>query len=389
MRFPVFFAALCFTLNANAQTPAAKLWNDLKAKREAFPGLHQEFEVVQTYTTPTNTQQQSIYEIVLDISRDEWRELTVSGSGNRIRVFDGHEVSSLEEGGDEYVREKRKKEDSEPAPVPYGPANLDWSKASEKDRRPCGVTDGDQTCVVISVPIKHWARTESNGLTSEPINMSEGIAIFEIGSETGILLQCETQEALEDSRGGAQKGATYTTKRTGLFSEMDSNIFKLPAGMRQVKSLSTWDAPRINKQLAGKTAPSLELTDIQGKHISLAGLKGKTVLLDFWTSWCPPCRADAPALEKLYQKFGARGLIIVAISVDEERNTVQRYLKENGLSYPVGLSTENEMPRAYQVGLFPTYIVISPDGTVASAMDGNRGFGELRKNLKKAGMDTD
>jgi len=387
MRFPAFFAVLCFTLNASAQTPAAKLWNDLKAKREALPGLHQDFDVVQTHTTPTETRQ-STSRVVLDMSRDKWRELKMSGSGNSIRLFDGHEVTKFEEGGGEYVREKRKTDDSDPAPVPYEPANLDWAKASEKDRRPCGITQVDETCVIISVPIKGWWSREGSIIVET--TTSKGIAIFEIGSETGILLQCETKEVLENSRGGAQYGVTYTMRRTGLLSEIDSNLFELPTvGMREVKSLSTWDAPRINKQLAGKDAPGLEVTDIQGKHISLASLRGRTVLLDFWASWCPPCRADAPALEKLYQKFGIKDLMIIAISVDEDRETVQKYLKENTLSYPVVLTTENELPRAYQIGLFPTYIVISPDGRVASAVKGDQGFGELRKGLKKAGMDMD
>ena len=123
--------------------------------------------------------------------------------------------------------------------------------------------------------------------------------------------------------------------------------------------------------------------------MALSAFKGKTVLLDFWTTWCPPCRADAPALDKLYRKYREQDLMIVGISVSEERAIVEKFLKEHPHSFPVVLTSENEMPRAYQIGVFPTYIVIDRDGTVASAVQGDQGFGELRKLLKKAGLEID
>ena len=104
------------------------------------------------------------------------------------------------------------------------------------------------------------------------------------------------------------------------------------------------------------------MEDIHGNPVSLASLKGKTVLLDFWTTWCPPCRADAPSFEKLYEKYGGKNLMIIGISVSEDRKIVEDYLKKNAHSYPVVLTSENEMPRTYQLGVFPTYIVISPMG---------------------------
>ena len=111
--------------------------------------------------------------------------------------------------------------------------------------------------------------------------------------------------------------------------------------------------------------------------------------MDFWTTWCPPCRADAPALEKLYAKFGDKDLAIIGVSVSEEKELVERFLKEHPHSFPTLLTTENEMPRPYQFGVFPTYIVISKDGTLVSAFEGDQGFGELRKQLRKAGLEVE
>ena len=141
--------------------------------------------------------------------------------------------------------------------------------------------------------------------------------------------------------------------------------------------------------MAGRVAPELQVTDIQGKAISLAELKGKTVLLDFWTTWCPPCQADAPSISKLNQKYGDKNLAIVGISVDEEREIVEKYLKKHPDSYPVVLSSENQMPRPYQIGVFPTYLIISPDGTLMTAEEGDKGFVKLRKELQKAGLEAE
>jgi thiol-disulfide isomerase/thioredoxin len=114
-----------------------------------------------------------------------------------------------------------------------------------------------------------------------------------------------------------------------------------------------------------------------------ASPKGKTVLLDFWTTWCPPCQADASSIEKLNQKFGNKNLAIIGISVDEDRAIVEKYLKKHPHSFPVVLSSENQMLRAYQIRVLPTYMIIRPDGTFMTTEEGDKGFGKLRKTCKK------
>jgi thiol-disulfide isomerase/thioredoxin len=163
-------------------------------------------------------------------------------------------------------------------------------------------------------------------------------------------------------------------------------LFKLPEGLHEVNELSFWDEGRLRKALVGKPAPDLQVKDMKGTSISLASLKGKTVMLDFWATWCPPCQTDASSLEKLNQKYGNGNLAIVGISVGEERATVEKYLKKHRHSYPMALSIENEMPPVYQIGVLPTYFVIAPDGTLMSARQGDQGFANLRRDLEKAGL---
>ncbi len=383
---PALFVTLLLVLNAPAQTPAGALWAELEAKREMLSGAHQEYEVSQTFKTSSSTQS-SKRQIVLDISQKQWRERSMTGSGNRIRIFDGTDLFSMEEDGDEVVRTKHRSKDEDPVPSAYGSGDLDYSKAVEIERRPCGFSGNDHSCVVLETPLKGRMHVNSPTDTSK---MLQGSARFSLDTETGLLITLRMVQLIENKRGQYQSEVAYTLKRMSYGKPADASLFKLPSNdMREVKELSRWNAGKIKKQLAGKPAPELAVTDIQGKSVTLAGLKGKTVLLDFWTTWCPPCRADAPTLDKLYNKYGAQDLMIVGISVSEERPVVEKFLKEHPHSFPIVLTTENEMPRPYQIAVFPTYIVIGPDGILTAAVEGDQGFGDLRKLLKKAGLDLE
>jgi thiol-disulfide isomerase/thioredoxin len=207
---------------------------------------------------------------------------------------------------------------------------------------------------------------------------------------TGLLVQSRIEQTVSNKNGSYIRVIAYALVRFGIAASADESLFKQPVGeMREVKELSRWNAERIRKNLVGKPAPDLTVTDISGNPISLDAYRGRTVLLDFFTTWCPPCRADAPDLEKLSKKYGDQRLAILGISVDEDRGVVEKYLKDNRKSYPVVLTSENDMPRPYQISAFPTYIVIDEQGNVTSAVEGEKGFGDLRGLLQKAGMDPD
>jgi len=370
---------------ALAETPAGGLWNELKAKRERLPGFHQEFEVSQTYKQ-ANDSQSSKRDIVLDVSQGQFRERSVSGSGNRIRIFDGQDLLWMEDGGTEYVRNKHRSSEEMWAPSPYAFPDPDWSKAVELQRRPCGMPGNDHLCVTLEVPLKRSIRTIS---VADRVQMLEGSARMLLDTETGLLIWSRTVQLIENKRGSYQSDITYVLKRMSYGSAVDASLFNVPSGMREVNRLSPWNAAKVKKELVGKPAPELVATDLKGKPVTLSAFKGKTVLLDFWTTWCPPCRADGPALEKLYRKYGGKELMIIGIAVTEPREIVEKFLNEHPHSFPVVLTSENEMPLPFQVTTLPTYIVIDRDGNVGAAVEGDQGFGELRKLLKKAGLETE
>jgi thiol-disulfide isomerase/thioredoxin len=386
MRFISLMGILFAALGAAAETPASKLWIELKTKRDNRPSLYQEFEVSRTFKTARDTQAAQ-WKIVLDMSHGQWREKSVRGSGTRVRIFDGKELFVMEEGDSEYLRPERSSKEDDPLPDAYTSSDVEWSKAVELERRPCAIPGVDHTCVVLEMPMKRWARPTSAG---HLITMLGGTKRCAFDTETGLLLTSRAIFTIDNQRGGYQTEVVYAAKRLSSSGPADASLFQLPsAGMKEVKELSRWNAARMKKQLIGKPAPELEVNDLQGEPLALAAFKGKTVLLDFWATWCPPCRADGPALDKLYKKYGQQELIILGISVSEDRAIVEKFLGEHPHAFPVVLTTENEMPRPYQIRVFPTYIVIDKEGNVTAAVEGDKGFGELQGLLKKAGLEIE
>jgi len=125
---------------------------------------------------------------------------------------------------------------------------------------------------------------------------------------------------------------------------------------------------------AGTRAPAFITTTLQGKALSLASLRGKVVLLDYWATWCGPCRMATPTLESLHKKFGSRGLRVVGISVDQPDSVAQvrPFVKAFGVTYLVSASpiANAWAARAYHVDGIPAQYLIDKKGIVRWSQSG-------------------
>jgi peroxiredoxin len=128
------------------------------------------------------------------------------------------------------------------------------------------------------------------------------------------------------------------------------------------------------------------LADLSGKQWNLRALAGKVVLVNFWATWCPPCRKELPDLEALSQRFGSRGLVILAIS-DEDAGKVQPFVAEHTLTYPVLLDPGRKVNDLFQVEGIPKSFVYGREGKlVAEAID-MRTQRQFLEMLKRAGLE--
>lgn len=111
-------------------------------------------------------------------------------------------------------------------------------------------------------------------------------------------------------------------------------------------------------------APDFTLKSREGKNIKLSELRGQVVMLNFWASWCGPCRQEMPALEKLYQRYSPVGFTILGVNTETDSEEALDWLKDMEISFPILLDTMNQASELYSVMAMPTTILIDRDGNM-------------------------
>ncbi len=132
-------------------------------------------------------------------------------------------------------------------------------------------------------------------------------------------------------------------------------------------------------------AVDFELEDLQGERVSLKSFQGRIVLLNFWATWCPPCRAEMPSLERLHQAFRGRDFALLAVDLQEEKDQVQRFAAEYSLSFRVLLDSSGQVGSTYGVRSIPTTYLIDRRGFLLARFIGGREWdaAELRSLLEE------
>jgi peroxiredoxin len=129
--------------------------------------------------------------------------------------------------------------------------------------------------------------------------------------------------------------------------------------------------PGLPASGAAGTAPAFTLNDISGKSVSLADFKGKVVILDFWATWCPPCRREIPDFISIQKEYGGRGVQVVGIALDELPK-VQAFVRDNGMQYPVLIGDDNVVARYGGIEGIPTTFIIDRSGKIVERFEGFR-----------------
>ncbi len=142
---------------------------------------------------------------------------------------------------------------------------------------------------------------------------------------------------------------------------------------------------KVDETDAARKAADFTLTDIQGKSWTLSSLHGKVVWVNFWATWCPPCKKEMPDLETVYQRFKDRGLVILAIS-NEKTPVVSKFIADKGYDFPVLLDSDGSVNKLYSIQGIPNSFLYDSNGSlVATAMD-MRTMDQMLAMLAKAGL---
>jgi peroxiredoxin len=114
----------------------------------------------------------------------------------------------------------------------------------------------------------------------------------------------------------------------------------------------------------GMQAPGFTLENMNGEQVSLSDYQGQKVFLNFWASWCPPCRKEMPDMQKLHEEYGSEEVVILAVNVGENKSTAANFMMQNGLSFPVLLDNSKDTARNYLIRGIPSSYFLDQNGII-------------------------
>ena len=159
-------------------------------------------------------------------------------------------------------------------------------------------------------------------------------------------------------------------RQSGTATQSDESA--VPSTVRL--TAADMDALREKTGLVGLKEPAdildFELRDLQGARVKLSSFVGKVFLINFWATWCPPCRAEIPALQQVYEKLGKLGFEVVAIDVMEDPDTVSPFVKQYKMGFQVLLDSDGKAGAAYGASAIPTTYVVDRKGRAVAGVQG-------------------
>jgi thiol-disulfide isomerase/thioredoxin len=144
------------------------------------------------------------------------------------------------------------------------------------------------------------------------------------------------------------------------------------------------DAPAMKVPVVFNGEALAESPNAAPASVGLDELKGHAVILDFWATWCGPCREEAPILDRVAKRFKSSGLVVIGVSQDDGREDGAAWAKANHLTYPIAFDGDRSAARAYGVEVLPTLVVISKSGKVIARRTGMTDSEELERLVNQA-----
>lgn len=123
---------------------------------------------------------------------------------------------------------------------------------------------------------------------------------------------------------------------------------------------------------AGSKMPEIGLNDLAGTPVTVASLAGKVVIVDFWATWCAPCKEELPVLQKLYKKYGSKGLVVVGVSVDKDASGIKGFLSKLGVTFPIVHDANHQVSGRYKPPRMPSSYIVDRKGIVRFVHGGFR-----------------
>jgi cytochrome c biogenesis protein CcmG/thiol:disulfide interchange protein DsbE len=190
--------------------------------------------------------------------------------------------------------------------------------------------------------------------------------------------------SVSPTTGAVQRSLTTSFSEARIVTDLDDRLFSFDPQKTQAKSRLALQREALVKSV-GTPAPDFSLSNLEGKEVKLSQFKGKVVLLNFWASWCVPCRSEMPAIELLHREFKDKGLIVLGID-EEESQKQATFLQKFGFSFASLVEPKKQVSNLYSIGGIPTTVLIDQQGRIKAYDQGSASYESLRKTLHEMGI---
>jgi thiol-disulfide isomerase/thioredoxin len=136
-------------------------------------------------------------------------------------------------------------------------------------------------------------------------------------------------------------------------------------------------------------APRFHAKTLEGEQFTNDSIKGKVVLFQFWTTWCPYCKSEEALVNNIATEFQDKGLVVLAVDVGESKKIVQQYLRDHPRKCRVVMTGDTNLAAMYAANQYPIYVVIDRDGKIVDTQRGSGGERRLRSSLARAGLESE
>jgi peroxiredoxin len=157
--------------------------------------------------------------------------------------------------------------------------------------------------------------------------------------------------------------------------------FDSPSGVGSSQAITLTAVARGPAPKVGQEAPDFRVQALDGQYYQLSDFRGQPVWINFWASWCPPCRAENPDIQAVYEANKADGLVVLAIAIGEDDGTVRGYAGRTDLTYTIGLDRGTDIAAAYRIVGIPTHFFIDRDGILREWRIGSMNKGTMEKKV--------
>ncbi|MFQ6014429.1 MAG: redoxin domain-containing protein [Anaerolineae bacterium] len=222
-----------------------------------------------------------------------------------------------------------------------------------------------------------WQEAVEAGLTATAEEVEAKIADFAVRR----LFSVEELEA-EVARAGLERDDLYRHFERTLINDrfVEEVVLRGVSPRERQKRLDSWlselragaeieldqelSTPPSRSAEVGELAPDFTLTDLNGRDVSLGHFRGRPVLVNFWATWCPPCRIEMPIIQAAYEKYKEKGLVVLAVDIGEAPEAVERFAQDLGLTFTILLDNDGRVASLYRARAIPVSFFIDGEGVI-------------------------